>query len=265
MLGIYRAQLVFHLQENLQYRLGLLFWILGMAIEPVVYLVVWRTVAESRADGLVAGYSGEAFAAYYILWIIVRTMNIALTPWAFEDRVQRGSLSPMLLLPVHPFHMDLAGFVGFKIVSLGILVPIVAGLWLIFQPAVTLAPADLALFGLAIWTGFVMRFILVWALGLLTFWVVRISAIFDLFFAIELLVSGRLVPLELLPERAVSLARMLPFYYAYGFPIELALGRLSAGEIQRGFGMQALWALISGLALALLWNRGLKRYTAVGA
>ncbi|MCB9177142.1 MAG: ABC-2 family transporter protein [Caldilineae bacterium] len=265
LLAIYRAQLIFQLQQQLQYRLGLLIWILGMAIEPVVYLVVWRTVAESRPDGTVAGFSGAAFAAYYILWIVVRTMNIALTPWAFEERVQRGGLSPMLLRPVHPFHLDLAGFVSFKLVSLLVLTPIVGGLWLIFRPAVTLAPLDLVGFGLAIWTGFVMRFILVWALGLVTFWVVRVSAIFDLFFAVELLLGGRLVPLELLPGPAAAIGRVLPFYYAYGFPIELALGRLSPEAVLRGFGMQALWALVSGLALALLWQRGLRRYTAVGA
>jgi ABC-2 type transport system permease protein len=227
--------------------------------------VVWKTVANAQDGGQVAGYSGEAFAAYYILWIIVRTMNIALTPWAWEARVQRGGLSQLLLLPAHLLHLDLAGFVGFKVVSLGILAPIVTGLWLIFRPAVTLAPADIALFLLAIWTGYVMRFILVWALGLITFWVVRVGAIFDLFFAVELLVSGRLVPLDLLPPWAVSISRVLPFYYSYGFPIELALGRLSRGEVLTGFGMQALWTAISLVIMNILWRRGVRRYSAVGA
>ena len=47
----------------------------------------------------------EAFA-------LVRNMNIALTPWAWEERIRQGELSALLLRPVHPFHVDLAGLAG---------------------------------------------------------------------------------------------------------------------------------------------------------
>ena len=48
---------------------------LGMVAEPVIYLVVWTTIAEQQGgsvDGLTVGY----FAAYYIVWTLVRNMNI---------------------------------------------------------------------------------------------------------------------------------------------------------------------------------------------
>ena len=52
--AIYRRQMAVALQEQLQYRAGLAFWILGMAVEPVVQLVVWGAVAAARG-GEVAG------------------------------------------------------------------------------------------------------------------------------------------------------------------------------------------------------------------
>jgi len=249
---------------QLQYRVGLAIWMVGMAVEPIVYLVVWTTVADAQG-GSVGGFTRGAFAGYYIVWIVVRVMNIALTPWAFEERVQRGTLSPLLLRPVHPFHVDLADFIAMKLVSLLILTPIVAVLAALFDPEIGGSGLELLLFALALWTGFVMRFTLVWALGLVTFWVVRVSAIFDLYFAVELLLSGRIVPIDLLPDWARVASALLPFRWSFGFPIELALGRLDGADAALGFAMQALWTAVGAAALAVLWRRGVRRYAAVGA
>lgn len=264
LLPLYRIQMALALQEQLQYRAGLAFWILGMAAEPVVQLVVWGAVARASGND-VAGYSAAGFAAYYILWVVVRTMNIALTPWAFEERIRQGGLSRLLLRPVHPFHLDLADFAAMKVVSLAILLPILLGLGLLFRPDfAALTPLRLAGFLVAIWTGFVLRFIWVWALGLTCFWLLRVSALFDLYFAVEMILSGRLVPIDLLPGPLRSAALALPWYYAYGFPIELALGRLDGATVLRGFALQGAWALVGAVLLQLLWRRGVRRYTAAG-
>jgi ABC-2 type transport system permease protein len=192
-------------------------------------------------------------------------MNIALTPWEFESRVQRGTLSPMLLLPVHPFHRDLAGFLGFKVVTFTLWLPIGALLWWLFKPPLHPSPADVILFTVSVTTAFVMRFVVVWALGLVTFWITRVSALFDLYFAIELIFSGRLVPLDVLPGWMRDVAWLLPFQWSFGFPIEVLLGRLSPGDIVLGFGAQYLWFVIGLGAVHALWRSGVRRYSAVGA
>jgi ABC-2 type transport system permease protein len=249
---------------ELQYRMALLMWLIGMIAEPVIYLVVWTTIARGRG-GEVGGYTAGEFATYYIAWTLVRHMNIALTPWAFENRVRRGGLSQELLRPVHPFHFDLAWFLGMKVVNMTLWLPIAAVLVLIFRPTLDPEPWHVAGFAISIVTAFIMRFALLWALGLVTFWITRVGALFDLYFAAELILSGRLVPLDLLPAWAQRLADALPFKWAFGFQLELLLGRLTPGEAVAGFGAQALW-FVAGVALVqLLWRAGLRRYTAVGA
>ena len=57
--------------------------------EPVIYLVVWSTVATAQG-GAVGGYTPGAFAAYYIVWTLVRNMNIVFTPYGWEGYIQRG-------------------------------------------------------------------------------------------------------------------------------------------------------------------------------
>jgi ABC-2 type transport system permease protein len=56
----------------------------------------------------------------------------------------------------------------------------------------------------------------------------------------------------------------LPFWWFMGFPVELIMGRLSMVQIVHGIGMQAIWLTIAMVGLVLVWNRGIKTYTAVG-
>ena len=73
-------------------------------------------------------------------------------------------------------------------------------------------------------------------LGMVTFWTTRVSAIFELFIAAELLLSGRLVPMPLMPDWAQDIAAFLPFQWSFYFPIESLVGDLSTAELLGGLG-----------------------------
>src|SRR3978361_1606521 len=66
-----------------QYRAAHYFYMIGMIAEPVVYLVGWPTIARSNG-GSVGGYTPGTFAAYYIVWTLVRNINIVFTPFGWE-------------------------------------------------------------------------------------------------------------------------------------------------------------------------------------
>ncbi len=76
-------------------------YLLGMVAEPVIYLVVWTTIAD-QSGGSVGGLTAGEFAAYYIVWTLVRTMNIVFTPYGWEWRIREGELSGQLLRPAPP-------------------------------------------------------------------------------------------------------------------------------------------------------------------
>ena len=69
------------IQQGFQYRAAHYMYMLGMVAEPVIYLVVWSTIAE-QSGGSVNGLTPGYFAAYYIVWTLVRNMNIVFTPTA---------------------------------------------------------------------------------------------------------------------------------------------------------------------------------------
>ena len=62
---------------------------------------------------------------------------------------------------------------------------------------------------------------------MLCFWTTRGAAIFDLWMTLELLLSGRLVPMPLMPDWVQEVARFLPFQWAFYFPIETLVGDYS--------------------------------------
>jgi len=99
---------------------------------------------------------------------------------------------------------------------------------------------------------------------MLCFWTTRGAAIFDLWMMIELLLSGRLVPLPLMPDWVQELARWLPFQWTFYFPINALIGDDSTQELLLGLAAQAFW-IGAGLGLFLVaWRFAIRRFSAVG-
>jgi ABC-2 type transport system permease protein len=263
MLDFYVTRGRTQIQSEFQYRVATYFWLIGMIAEPVVYLVVWTTIAEQQG-GAVQGITTGEFAAYYIVWTLVRNMNIVFTPYGWEWRIREGQLSAALLRPLHPLHDDLAAFAGWKPVVILLWLPIAGALWLAFDPVVDPTLLEAVVFFFAIWGAYLIRTMFMSILGMITFWTTRVSAIFELAVALELLLSGRLVPLTLMPDWAEDLAAVLPFQWSFYFPIQALVGDYSTGELIGGLGMQALWfVVLTGLTL-FVWRFAVRRYSAVG-
>jgi ABC-2 type transport system permease protein len=246
-----------------QYRVANYFYMIGMVAEPVIYLVVWSTIARQQG-GEVGGFTPGQFAAYYIVWTLVRNMNIIFTPFGWEERIRTGELSGMLLRPMHPIHNDLGFFAGWKFVVIVLWLPIAAVLALLFQPDLRPRLIDVVVFAFAIWGAYLIRSVNYWIVGMVTFWTTRVGPIFQLVFTAELLLSGRLVPLSLMPEWAQRLASVLPFEWTFGFPIEALVGRLPESELIGGLAMQALWIAIGAIGVRIVWRFAIRRYGAVG-
>jgi len=249
--------------QQFQYRVANYFYMIGMIAEPVIYLVVWTTVARQQG-GSVGGYGAGEFAAYYIVWTLVRNMNIVFTPFGWEQRIREGELSGQLLMPIHPIHFDLGFFAGWKVVVIVLWLPIAVVLSLLFQPTATLTPLGIGVFLVAIWGAYLIRSFNQSTLGMVTFWTTRVGPVFDIYFTAELLLSGRLVPLGLMPDWVQRLAAVLPFQYTFGFPIEALVGNLPPEELLGGLAMQVLWITVGALVLRRAFAVAVRRYGAVG-
>lgn len=259
----YRAGMRIGFQRELQYRMRTAMLLVGFMVEPIIYLVVWTSVSEAQG-GSVAGLTTGTLAAYYIVWTLVRVFNLAYAPGAWEWRIREGRLNDFLSRPIHPFHLDFTRMAGGKFVFALAWIPVAIFLSLLFDPQIDWSWVNVVGFLIAIWGGFAVRFILQYWLGMINFWTTRGSAIFGIFIAAELLLSGRLVPLELMPAWVADVAAWLPFKWSFQFPIDVLIGRLEPLEVLSGIGSQAVWSLALGGVFMLTWRRAIRRYGAVG-
>lgn len=262
--SIYRAYFKVILLQQMQYRAEMFIWLISRILEPIIYLMVWTTIAQANG-GMVDDFTKSDFAAYYIVGMAVTSLTYTSVMWEYEYRVRNGMLSAMLLRPLHPIHNDLVETGVNKLLILLVVVPVIGLLALAFHPTFHTSSWVLVAFLPALLLAFVLRFILEWMLAMAAFWFTRVNSINLLYSVLLLFLSGTFTPLTLLPGPVQLLANLLPFRWVVSFPVELLLGRVSEAEVLLGLGAQCAWLFFLLTGLTFVWRSGTRRYTAVGA
>ncbi|HEX9105656.1 MAG TPA: ABC-2 family transporter protein [Longimicrobiales bacterium] len=247
---------------DLQYASTIVIWILWGITEPVVSLGIWWSIA---GHGSVGGFARADFARYFFAVILVNQLTTAWDAWNIDRWIRQGEMNHRLARPVSPLHQAIADNVAYK-VRTGVVVItawlIVAAIW----PAVRM-PADprrWALAALATVLAAANRFLNGYATGLLAFWTTRATALVELQFGVSLFLSGRIAPLALLPPVVARLANFLWFPWMLAFPVGVLTGAVPDSALLPGFAAQLGWALAWAAVYALVWQRGLRHYGAVG-
>jgi ABC-2 type transport system permease protein len=259
----YRSQMAINISLNIAYRGATAIWTFSSIMQPLVSMVVWRTVAaEDRAGGLTA----NEYTAYFIMVLLVSNMTFIWHMWEFEWRIRTGSFSPLLLRPIHPIHNDVSENLSFKLVGLAGIIPAAILLGLVFNADFGGTSAlDILAFVPALVLAMVLRFVVEWTLALAAFWLTKVSALNHLFHMMFLFLGGQFAPLDVMPEWIRTLALLSPFPWSIFFPIEVALGRRDGSELLVGYAAQLGWIAIAVTVLALVWRQASSKYSAVGA
>ena len=264
LLAVYAAKFRTELALQLAYRGAIVIWLLGLLLEPIIYLVVWTTVAAAQG-GTVGGFTVGNFAAYFTVLMIVNQLTFTWHFEFFDWRVREGFFSPMLLRPLHPIHNDVAENLTFKALTFVIVVPVAVFLLVSFGATAETQPWHVVAFVPALALAMVLRFLVEWTLALVAFWVTQTAAINQAYWVVVLFLSGQVAPLTLLPGPIQAIASVLPFRWMVAFPVETALGRLSPTEILLGYAIQGGWIVAAMAVLRVAWRAGIRRYSAVGA
>ncbi len=265
MLNIYKRTWQVVWAEQWQYRANLLMYLLFWLISPIVFLAVWASIAT--ANGSVGGLDTNDFVSYYLVMLLVSIVTADITIHVFTYKIQDGSLSSELVLPVHPvLTRALINNLGFKTLQLIVFVPAWILLIVVFRPEFDVNSRSVVLGALACVLGFAVNFLLGAIIACIAFWTTRVYTLDALVrFAIGRMLSGEFVPLVLLPAFLQGLAAVAPFQYGLYFPVQLILNKVPDGQIAIGFAMQVVWIVILSVVFALQWRAAIKKFSAVGA
>jgi ABC-2 type transport system permease protein len=247
--------------EVVAYRAEFLVWILTTNM-PLVMLAIWHAVA---AEGPVGRFDQREFVAYYLGVLAVRLITSTWVVWQMSMEIRDGTLSAKLLRPIHPLYAYAAEHLAAVPMRALIVSPIVAVLvWKAGDRLPLHDPVLMGVFAASLLGAWLLIFFMMVLMGALAFFVESALGVFELWLAVHAIFSGYLVPLESLPSWMGRLARVLPFRFMLGFPVETLVGLLGRGAALRELGAQ--WAYVAVLAAValLVWRAGVRRFAAFG-
>ena len=251
--------------EQWQYRANLLMYIMYWLVSPIIYLAVWTSIANNKGD--VNGFTANDFVTYYMILLIVDQLTSNIIIHIFAYKVQDGTLSGELIVPIHPMlTKSLVYDLAYKTLNLMVLTPIWIILTLLFKPdfaSVTLNGILSAIPALLL--GYMTNFLLSGTITSLAFWTTRVYSVHEFYYALILLFAGQFVPLKLMPELIQTIARYLPFQLYMYLPIQMIQGNLTINEIIQGYVTGLIWLVVAMALFQVVWREGVKRYSAVGA
>jgi ABC-2 type transport system permease protein len=248
--------------EAAAYRASLLIWVFSTTM-PLISLVLWRALAE---DGSIGEYDQRGFDSYFVAAFLVRQLSASWVVWDLDRQIRTGELSSLLMRPVSPVLHHVMGNLSALPLRMALAAPVALAVLLATGGISTTGdPLALALIPVAIALAWLLNFVTQLAIGCLSFWFTRAASLYDVWLGAYIVLAGYLVPTSLYPPGLAALARVLPFHAALGFPVELAIGRLSTAQIFTGLGLQLCWIAVLGSLATLAWRRGLRAYGAFGA
>lgn len=250
------------LAEVVAYRAEFIVWILTTNM-PFVMLAIWHAVA---ADGGAIGRFGRPdFVAYYLGGWIIRLVTSTWLVWELSMEIRSGGLSTRLLRPLHPLYALSAQHLAALPMRILVVTPVAIALVVLAGDHLAVRdPALLGIFVASLVGAWLLIFFTMVLLGSLAFFLESSLGVFEMWLALHSILSGYLVPLELLPGWVARIARVSPFDSMLAFPLETLIGMRDVRTATAGLAQQWLYIAVMGIAGLAVWRRGVRRYVAFG-
>jgi ABC-2 type transport system permease protein len=229
---------------------------------PLVSLALWSAVS---ADAPVGRFGPDDFVAYFLATLVVRQLTSSWLVWEMNQDIKGGWLSQRLLRPIHPFVHYSAENLGALPMRALLAVPIaVLALVATGGGHATHDPIVLLAVLVSLAGAWLINFFTMALVGSLAFFTESSTSVFEVWFVTFMLLSGYLVPLELIPRWVRVVTDVLPFRYTIGFPVEALVGMSTRGHVLVELAVQWLWVGVLGAAALAAWRAGVRRYSAFG-
>lgn len=227
-----------------------------------IFTQLWRATNASSAEG-VLGLTG--FSIAQLIWYLAFTesMVMSVSPPDVDREVRSGDIAYRLARPLpYPLY-QLSAMLGERLLRFVLNLLVGAAVALVVVGPITITPFALLA---ALSTGVVALFadrLIIFAIGLLSFWVEDVSGLYLLYSRAVMLLGGTLIPLEAYPSWLATIAGALPFQYLMYYPARL-LVRADLQSWLHVLSVQALVIAVTLVPLLLIYRLGLQRVNAQG-
>ncbi len=231
------------------------------------FLLAYVLLAVYERADMIGGYDvRDAIAYVWISQALLTVVGIFGPGWyELARRVQTGDVATDLQRPVDvqraEFDQDL-GRAGYQLLwravpqfligafLFEITIPGEAGRWLLFFLSIALAVV----------VGFGIRFLV----NLTSFWLLDYRGTVLLMIAVNLVLSGMVIPLSFFPAPLDAIARVTPFAAMLQAPIDIYVGAPLGGSVLTVLVLQASWACALYAAGRVLLGAGTRKLVVQG-
>jgi ABC-2 type transport system permease protein len=227
---------------------------------------IWRAIFEAKG-GAINDFDYASIVFYFLLVLVLESL---ITPgddeWQVAADIRDGQMNGFLVKPMNYLIYRVALFVSNRLLYTAVTLPVVIIVFVFFQHYLVW-PSSWATWILAmisVLLAAALQFLISYSVAMLAFWMLEISTVVFIIYSFEYFLSGRMFPLGMMPAPIQNVLRLLPFPYELYFPISIFMGQVSGAALWEGLLIQSSWVLIIAFGANTLWQRGLKRYQAVG-
>ena len=254
------------IQNTLVYRVNFLFRILFGLIPLIATISLWRAIYEG-GETAIAGYSIAEMISYYLVVTIVDSLTaVSDDDWQIAADIKDGNISHFMIKPIDYLSYRLCLFGAGRLIYTAVaLVPV--ALFIFLQRRYFVLPADgatLAWFLVSVALTGLLQFFISYTMALLAFWLLEVSTFIFILFAFEYIAGGHLFPLDILPPAVARVLYLTPFPYQLFFPVSIYVGKTTGSALYQGLVVQTGWVIATYLLARFVWQRGIRKYAAVG-
>lgn len=246
-------------RRNLQYRGAHMVNNLASMLFGFVYIAIWQAAAKQ-------GGSGE-YTSQVLVWYMAYSQSILwLTTFltaglGIQLKVRSGAVALEMMRPINFFLMTMSTEAGSLIYNLffrtlpiaaafalavGFYVPsgVLVWLWVLISLV------------LAAWVGMCLYYLV----GITSFWTWQVGWCHTLLYSVNLLFSGYMVPVDMMPPWLENIARALPFAAQSFYPVRIYLQLSGPKALLPG----AIWAIILTVICTALTRRARRKLEVQG-
>jgi ABC-2 type transport system permease protein len=250
-------------QNSLQYRVQFLVHMIRGIIFLIVLIFIWRSVFNQVEN--FGGYTFSSMLTYLVMIRFIHFTNRGNTGRLIADEIKNGDLSKYLLKPVNYLKFWFCSFWADRLFDALTRITVLIGFLVLMPGFFKLTSFKSALlFVLFLPLSLVFNFLLNVFLATFAFWVTDVRLFTSIVGLTTGFLAGGLIPLDILPGFLKSLSLLLPFQYTLYFPIKIYQGTLSNWEIIRGVFTSFVWLGAGFWFLNYFWQKGVRKYEAVG-
>lgn len=254
-----------YFQHAFQYRARNFMWLIISFINPLVLLLFWQGIFASKST--VGGWDATHINSYYLFIIIASALlmqHVELQIANFD--IMRGDLVRELLKPFSYFKARFIAEIpwrfmqGFYAICMVTLLVFLLKKPVIFFPH----PEQLIFIFIIALNAYFLSFYFKMVLGFCAFWLTSVYGLMEFNDVMTIMLSGLVLPLELLPKWLHQVATFTPYPYILHYPVGASIGLYSNQELIWVIFIQFVWILLFYSSSKVMWSKGLKQFTGVG-